>query len=228
MKKIASLLIAALLLMSSAAMAEIDVVRTTYIPVELYEGAYYAYFFAEVANTGEEPVCLGDSYFSALDPDGNTIATCELYSSNPYVLGPGATGYVYGWQSLDGISSLDEAPGFEYGITSDEAYYDVPQRITVSDAAFELVNDDFGDKVCVVHITVQNDTDETLYEPNVIYALYDQNGDLLDTSDVTLYYAGVPAGQCTEAFFEIPDGLVKAWDDAGKEPATVVGMAFLD
>ena len=228
MKKIVSLLIAALMLMSCAAMAEIEVVRTTYIPAEVYTDSYYGYFFAEVVNNGEEPVYIGDSYFNVLDPDGNIVATCDLYSINPSVLAPGATGYVYNWQSLDGISSVDEVPGYEYCITSEDAYYDAPQSVTVSDATFEYGEDTFGDMACTVHITVQNDTDETLYEPNVIYALYDQNGDLLDASDVTLYYAGVPAGQSTEAFFEISDGLVKAWVDAGKEPATVVGMAFLD
>jgi hypothetical protein len=228
MKKIVSLLVAAILLMGCTAMAELSVVKASYLPVEAYNDSYYAYFFAEVTNTGDENISLDDSNYTMLDAEGNAVASCSLYSCYPHVLAPGATGYIYNWDSLDDISSVDDIPGFSYNIFGGAAYGDAPSYITVAGTSCEVAVNKWDENVCTVTVTVKNETDATVYDPNVVYGLYDQNGELMYAGSNTMYYMGLPAGQSVESVFTIDESIVKAWEESEKVPTTVNGFAYVE
>jgi len=224
MKKLIAIIIAALMLMSVSALAELEVKQVEYIPVASYDSVY-CYLFAEVVNNGTEP-CTVDGSYDMLDADGNAVATQDIYSSAPYTLAPGETGYVSIYKYNEGVPA--DYPDVRYTILSATAYSEPSTHVTVAGTAVNTGVDTWDNAFCEMIVTITNDTPETVVEPRVALGLYDQNGVLMYATNTTMYNVGVPAGSSMEAMFYAPTNLIEAWDAAGRVPTTVQGIGYIE
>lgn len=227
MKKIVSLIIAAVLLMSGAAMAELSVVQTTYLPVDL-NGTTYVYFFAELTNTGEEDIILDNADIEIVDTQGNVTASTSFYGSDPFIIAPGATVYAYTTEYLDEGVTVDDIAEVRYDMAAGEPYGTAPTYFAVDSTSCSVALNTWDEEIYKVIVTVKNDTDETIYEPSVVYGLYDQNGKLIYSEHTTLFWAGLPAGQSLEFVFDIDSTVTQAWAAQGITPTSVNGLAFIE
>lgn len=224
MKKLIAVIIAALMLMSASALAELEVKQVEYIPVASYDSVY-CYLFAEVVNNGTEP-CTVDGSFDMLDANGTAVATQDIYSCAPYTLAPGETGFISTYGYNDGVPA--DYPDVRYTILAASAYSEPSTPVTVASATVETGVDEWGSAYCEIVVTMTNDTPNTIEEPSAAFGLYDQNGTLMYASSTSLYNVAVPAGSSAAYMFYAPTSLIEAWDAAGRTPTTVSGIAYLD
>lgn len=230
MKKVFSMLLVLMALISSVAMAagSLEITQETYIPLERYEDSFAGNVFAEITNTGDEVIGFSKGQFEILDAQGNALDWYTLYSCYPSVIVPGGKAYVYDYEYVDGATSVDELPGYTLQVSGEEPYYDAPVLMTVSSAEVVRETDTWGDEVYNVYVTIANDGEETAFVPTVSYGLYDADGALLYAGATTMYSMGIPAGQSSVVFFTVEEAFLPAWDAAGVAPTTVGALAYME
>lgn len=226
MKKTFAIIVAVMMLMSATAMAELVVEKTEYTTMTVYD-TVYAYFFAEVTNTGDAPISVEGNY-DLLDASGNAVISGSVYSGYPYVIAPGATGFVECYEYCDTVASPEDIPDIRYTLVAGDAYSEPAPAVTVTDATCAVVENSWGETVCEVIVTIKNDTADTIVEPDITFGMYDQAGEMLYTDSTTLYSVAVPAGQSIQALFYADDDFVNIWTEDGRTPTEVKALAYVE
>ena len=80
----------------------------------------------------------------------------------------------------------------------------------------------------MVVVTITNTTQETVYDCQVAFALYDAEGKLLLVDADNTYNVGIPAGQSVEVQFTVDEDLAAVWAEQGVTPATAESVAYQD
>ena len=224
MKKLLALLLG-MMMLAAPALAELTVVQETYLPVQMYEGSTYAYYFAEVINDGEEDAAFDEGEVAVLDAAGEEVEVIDLYDCYPFVLAPGQTGWIFGYTSLDGVSA-GEVPGYKASIDDDLA--DDPAPVCLPAEATVTGTVRYDETVYEILITVTNNTGDVFFDALVGYALYDAEGRLLYADEASLYGAGIPAGGTIIVRERVDGGLAETWKQQGAEPAAARAVVFAE
>lgn len=223
MKKLIAVIIAALMLMSASAMAELVVDQVEYLPVLNYSTTY-CYFFAKVTNNGDASVTV-DGSFDMLDANGTAVATQDIYGSYPYTIAPGQTAYINNYKTHSDTTP-DQFPDVRYTIVAGSNYSADPVYLTVTEATATVGDDGWGNNQCTINVTLANNNSEPAVEPTMGFAMFDQNGDLMYCSGSSVYSVTVPAGSSMQYTFYAPEALLTAWTEAGRTPTTVEAVAY--
>ena len=203
MKKFICLLLALLILSSCAALAAGKIeIRRQSLFIDPDGGSNY--YFAELENTGDKQVYVGNGVLTIQDSSGN-----ELLNKNVYVMGmnpalqPGETMYVneyiYEKFSDADISSFNctfksESWGTEY---------------TRVPCVSELNLSTDGSSINYVYVTVPNDTDETIYGYYVTVAVNSTEGQLVFSNCVISTDIGIDPHSSVTARILLNSALVK-------------------
>ena len=211
MKKLIALALALILLAAVPALAEgkLEVeqeVQRLYAP--------YVFTLAKIRNVGDAPVEIG-SYLELLDAENEILQAVE-YNVLGTVLQPGEYTYGYFVVYLYGDTMIT-------GFTSEwEGMEDSGFVTTVryeSKAVLDLEEDD-----CVL-IYFTNNTDETIFAPNVAGILLDGEGGLLAMSTPIEYDIGITPGSTVIFRCEIPYFVIK---DLDPDTLTVDSAVFTE
>lgn len=229
MKKLLSLVLALCLMLgctTALAAGKLVVNQETYTPLEPYKDSFYAYIFVEVTNAGDKNVEFGSGIMEVLNADGDALESFDLYTCHPEVLAPGEVGYIAYSRSVDDITSVEDIPDYMLTVSGksskDEAALRLPATAVVEEVPY------WSDTQYRVTITITNNTDKTIYDAYVPYALYDAEGKLLYADYTTLYNVGLPAGATIEMRQTVSDSFLKLWKANGTIPTTVSTFAYVD
>lgn len=213
MKKLICLLLALLVLSSCAAFAEGKIgIRRQSLFIDPNGNSNY--FFAELENTGDEPVNVGRGTLTIQDSKG-----AELVNKNVYVMGmnpelkPGETMFVHEYL-FDKLSEMDVASfdcSFE-AATWGQAYTRVP-----CEAAYDSENPDDN----YIYVTVTNDTENTIYGYYVTAAINSTEGRLIFTGQAISTDIGINPHNTVTARIMLSSSLVKFWRENGIEIADI-------
>ncbi len=211
---------------SALAAGKLTVVQETYTPARLYSDTYAGYIFAEVTNSGDKNIEFANGIFEILTEDGEALESSDIWSCYPQVLAPGETGYISRYDTVDDATSAADIPDYTLTVSGKSTQEEAPARIK-AEAAFEEI-ERWGDAIYQVTVTLTNETEETVYEPVVVFALYDADGRLLYADMDQVYSVGIPAGQRVEVLLTVSDSLMEVWQAAGTKAATVQAIAYLE
>lgn len=226
MKKFVALLLAVCLTLgcaSALAAGKLTVNQETYTPVAGY--SFIGYVFAEVENTGDKNIEFGNGLLEILTADGDPMDSTDIYSMYPSILAPGEKGYVYTYQYVDAAEAIEDISDYTLTVTGKATQEEAIARLD-STAAYEVGTNSWGDEEQMVVVTVTNNTQETVYDCQVAFALYDAEGKLLLVDADNTYNVGIPAGQSAEILFTVDEDLAAVWAEQGVAPATVESIAY--
>lgn len=228
MKKFVALLLAVCLTLgcaSALAAGKLTVNQETYTAVAGY--SYVGYVFAEVENTGDKNIEFGNGLLEILTADGDPMDSTDIYNMYPSILAPGEKGYVSARQYVDAAESIEDISDYTLTLTGKSTQEEAIARLD-STAAYGVGTNSWGDEVQMVVVTVTNNTQETVYDCQVAFALYDGEGKLLLVDADNTYNVGIPAGQSAEILFTLDEDLAAVWAEQGVTPATAECVAYQD
>lgn len=228
MKKVmAMVLTLAMVLCSASALAagKLTVNQETYFVTEGY--SLKCFVFAEVENTGDKNIEFDNGLLEMLTEDGEPTDNANIYRMYPEVLAPGEKGYIVDSEYCDdGVTAADVAD-HSLNVTGKSTKEDAPVRLDAKGTLGKVVSTWGGDQDAV-QVVVTNNTTETVYGCNVVYALYDANDTLLCVDTSSLYNQGLPAGQSVEVLFSMDEDLQAKWTVEGLKPARVEALVYAD
>jgi len=228
MKKILALALSLCLLLAAVpamAAGQLTVVQETYTPTIIGSSSLYGYVFAEVTNSGDAPIEIKNGVYEILGADGAVIKSSNVYRAYPSILAPGETGYIHEYQSISGQDSVSAIPGYTLTVSGTETNKAGMTYLPVT-ATVEEVNYWF-DKAYMVTSTITNNTDATIYEPYLVFGIYDAAGKLLYSDNTTLGGLGIPAGSSLEVL-SIADEFTEIWKANDTIPATVKVFCYME
>lgn len=228
LKKIVALLLAACLTLgcaSALAAGKLTVNQETYTAVAGY--SFVGYVFAEVENTGDKNIEFGNGLLEILTADGDPMDSTDIYSMYPSILAPGEKGYVSTLQYVDAAESIEDISDYTLTITGKSTQEEAVARLD-STAAYGVGVNSWGAEEQMVVVTITNNTQETVYDCQVAFALYDAEGKLLLVDADNTYNVGIPAGQSVEVQFTVDEDLAAVWAEQGVTPATAESVAYQD
>lgn len=138
----------------------------------------YAYAYAKIENIGDKPIKVHAGILEVFDDNGDTITSTDYLHAYPAYLQPDEYSYAYMYTEIE-----DNDPPYvvdDYLVTitgkSDMDYYS--QRLFCEPDYQEDVSSGYS-SYDYMYATVTNDTDETIYNIYVIFALLDKDDNIL-------------------------------------------------
>ena len=200
MKKIALFALTMVMVLTAVcpafAAGKLEVTQEKFYSIEPYDDSFYVYIFAEVTNSGDKAVEYNNALWEIYDANGDTLDSSDWLSCYPDVLEPGETGYVSAYMSLDDVESAEDAADYLLTVSGKSAKENNIVRLPAT-VAYTYTKGDYRDTHELV-ATVTNDTDKTVYDYRVVYAVKDAAGNLLYTENVQPSYVGILPGTSVE------------------------------
>lgn len=188
-----------------------------------YEDVFYAYYFAQIENTGDVPIVLDGGTLELYNSEGQAIYSTPVYSCYPSVLAPGEKGFVREYTNLD---SLNTMAAYKFDLVARPAGEGSVIRLncTADFSQQTLYGDDMS---TTLKATVMNDKQETVSNIMIVYALYDAEGKLIFVDTLSPYYLGIPAGNSVELSTAVDPEIEASWAERGIRPASAYALAYI-
>lgn len=180
MKKWLVLALCVAMLIPSFAMAE---GKATVVQEKVYlygsSGPIQAEAFAEIQNTGDQPVELESGMFITYGTDGAVLTTSNTYSFYPRVIAPGESAFLTVCDYIEGVDEKDIA-SYELKLEGkagegESQYLNVVSAELVTKPWYE--GSDQLDNI--VHVVLENMGEEIAYPIIVSYGAYDAEDQLV-------------------------------------------------
>lgn len=229
MRKILVFALCLLMMLSSFAMAEgaITVSQEVFKVVETSYGSTYGYLFAKIENTGDAPISVGSGTLAVFDAAGTILETSDYVSCYPYnaVLQPGEYVYVDNTVYFDDGVTVDTVGEYQFAAKP----YDYEGYTYVKfpcEAVLALGESEYDSNY--VDVTFTNTTDAILYDFDVLTAMFDADGNIVNVDYTWESSVGVHPGSTVT---------IKVWQDStviddlkakGITPASVDAMVYYE
>lgn len=218
MKRIALFALTLVMILTAAcpalAAGKLVVDQETFYSLEPYDGSFYTYIYAEVTNTGDKPVEFNNALWEVFNADGDAIDSTDWLYCYPDVLEPEGVGYIYGYISLDDVTSTEDAADYSLTVSGKSAK---ENNVVILPATVEyrFTEGDWRNTHELV-ATVTNDTENVVYDYRVVYAVKNAEGKLLYVESVQPSYVGILPGTSIEVTRDLSyDSVVEELLEAG-------------
>ncbi len=223
--KTALTLVPALLLGTTAAFAagKLDVSQENFHVIDSY--SVYGYAFAKVENVGDKPIQVNAGLLEIFDKEGDTITSTDYMSAYAENLQPGDYTYVRLYEDMD--INAEDIDDYLLTVTgkSDMSYTDrrfpveVDYQADVPRSAYSTTD--------YIYATVTNDTDETVYDMEVVSVLLDDEGNILYLDGETMYNEGILPGSSVTVRTEISSDFKEYYASKGFQPTHADAIAYV-
>ena len=189
MKKLSIVaLILVLCLLATGAMAagKISVDQENFHVVPSY--STYAYAYAKVSNTGNKPTKLNAGLLEILDEDGEAITSEDYVRAYAEYLQPGEYTYCYLYSRLED-DQVEHVDDYQLTLTGKSDSDQISLRLPVSDVRFEANVQEGWSTYDYMYMTVTNNTNEPIFDIELVYALLDDEGNILFMDGDSLGYS---------------------------------------
>lgn len=178
-KTLALLLVMVLLLPAVTAMAagKVSVVQENFFALNNYSD--YGYVFAKVANVGNKPIKVNAGILEIFDAEGENITSSDYLRNYAEYLEPDQYTYVYLYAKLE-EGQLEKVDDYLLTITGKSDANATTRRLTVKDVDFvrNYQTSRYSTNDCGF-FTIVNDTDEIIWNIKIVYALLDDDDNIL-------------------------------------------------
>ena len=225
MKKMVCLLLACMMTLCSAsalAAGKLSVIQENFHYIENYWN--YGYAYAKVENVGDKPIKVNAGVLEIYDADGEVITSTDYVMAYATYLNPGEYTYV---RMYEGIEEGAKAPD-DYMLTLTGKSESVTVMRLPVETRLELGAVDGWWKHNYMYATVTNNTEEILYELEVVFSLLDAQGNILYIDSHNLYSdVGVNPG-CTLTFRkDVSSSFMEYFEKQSITPSTVDAIAYV-
>lgn len=230
MKKIVAVILSlALLLSFSTAMAagKVSVEQENFYALNNYSD--YGYVFAKITNVGNKPIKINAGILEIFDSDGDNITSTDYLNSYAENLEPGEYTYVYMYAKLE-EGQLQQVDDYLLTITGKSGSKSITKRLTVKDLDFvrNYQVSKYSTYDCAF-FTILNDTDETIWDIRVVYALLDDDDNILYIdSDSIDSNKGLTPGSTLRIRESINSRFVTYYDEHGIVPSKIDVIAYIN
>lgn len=228
-KLVAGMLCVTLLLCFSTALAagKISVTQENFYAINVYSD--YGFAFAKVKNVGNKPIKINAGILEIFDEDGDSITSTDNLHSYAEYLAPDEYTYVYMSSEIED-DQMEQVDDYLLTITgkSDNNY--VTKRLTVKDTSFERdVQLSRYSSYDFAYFTIVNDTDETIWGIKIVYALLDDNDNILYVGNDSIdSNQGLASGSTMYIRESIGDKYMSYYDANGLVPTKVDAIAYVN
>lgn len=188
----------------------------------------YAYAYAKVENVGNKPISVNAGVLEVYDENGDVITSNDYLNKFARCLQPNEYTYVYISSSIEIAEDVGKPDDYMLTITGKTDDSSSTKRLPVeSRLSFNEGNGWFkGD---YVYATVTNNTDEIAYGVSVVYALLDDEGNILYIDNDNLYDSrGLTPGSSIVFRMNISSSFMDYFNAKNIKATSVDVIAYID
>lgn len=230
MKKMVALVLVMTLLVSiSTAMAagKVNVVQENFYALNNYHD--YGYAFAKVANVGNKPIKVNAGILEIFDSEGENLTSTDTLRRYAENLEPDEYTYVYMYAVLE-EGQLNKVDDYLLTITGKSETNATTKRLMVKNVDFKRnyqINQ-YSTYDCGF-FTIVNDTDDTIWNIRVVYALLDDNDNILYVgSDSIDSNKGLTSNSSITIRESIDNSFTSYFDAHGIVPSKIDVIAYVN
>ena len=186
----------------------------------------YGYAFAKVENTGDKPVEFSAGLLEVYDANGDTLTSTDYMSCFPSTLQPGEYGYIYAYDGIDTVDNYSQVDDYMLTVTGKSGDKEYVRYPVVGDYQEDVQVSKYSSYDYVI-AEITNDTDETVFNLEVVIALLDDQDNILFLTHNNFYTStGLNAGSTITYRDSISKSFYEAWEREGVTPTHVDVIAF--
>ncbi len=227
MKKLLTLALAALLLFactSALAAGKLQVMQENFHVVASY--TTYCYAYARVENVGDKPIRVNAGLLEVYDAEGESLTSTDWMNEYPQYLDAGEYGYVKLSDDLDKDKSASDVDDYLLTVTGKAEKDYLTKRLPCTTEFRPNVKEGYFE-YNYMYITVKNDTENTMYDINVIGVLLDDADNILYMESDSLYNVGIDAGSSVTIRISVSDSFMETYEKEGLVPTKVDAIAYV-
>ena len=230
MKKVFAILISLCLIMAiptAMAAGKVSVTQENFYALNVYSD--YGYVFAKVTNVGNKAIRINAGILEIFDGDGENLTSTDSLKSFASNLEPDEYTYVYMQTKLED-GQLEKVDDYLLTITGKSDAKSSCKRLTVKDVDFvrNYQINKYSTSDCGF-FTVVNDTDETVWNIKIVYALLDDNDNILYVeSDYMNRNKGLTPGSSIQFREDINSKFVEYYDTHDIIPTKIDVIAYVE
>lgn len=210
---------------SSLAAGKMTAVQENFYVVNSY--SIYGYVFARVENTGDRPVGYSAALLEIYNANGDPLASDTYPNVYGKYLQPGEYAYVKHYERVEGIESYTEVDDYSFTISGKSDSSHTTKRFACKAEYFPDLEVSKYRTENVILATFTNDSEEVVFGLDVVMALLDDEGNILDIENVNLYSSvGVNPGSSITVTAEVSSAMREAFERKGLSPTHVDAYAY--
>lgn len=225
-----SLFISIILLLSIFAIPTLAAGKLSVVQEKFYVlpySSYHAgYVFAEVKNIGDKPVEFNGGLLELFDEEGNSIESENYIRCYPNFLDAGETGYIYLYKSVKEATDKNFIDDYLLTITGKGAKNMLVTRLEVSNPRHEVNESGYWRRDYLV-VDITNNTEQTKYDFYVVFAVRDQNDNLLFVNSVNPSYVGIKQSNTVEVTSMFDSDFIKFFEENNITIGSVEAIAYV-
>lgn len=230
MKKLLTAIFSVVLLLSTSpalAAGKISVMQENFYTLNNYSD--YAYVFAKVQNVGNKTIKVHAGILEVFDEAGENLTSTDRLYSYAKNLEPDEYTYVYMYTSLED-GQLQLADDYLLTITGKSATDYVTKRLTVKDLDFQRdVKVNQYSMYDYAYFTIVNNTDSTIWDIDIVYALLDDDDNILYVENDSIgSNKGLAPGSLMQVKEAINSKFMAYYDEHGIVPSKIDVIAYVD
>ena len=238
MKRLVVLIIVLLVVFSTPAFSagKITVTQEKLYVLPLYS-SHVSFFYAELKNTGNKPIVVNDGLIELFDNEGVTIDVDSITDCCPWVLNPGAVGYMFNILTVEDDERERYIDDYLLTIIGSGTCNVAYTKYLACDGEFQEIKyspfDETGFDAIRIDATIYNDIDEILFsdEIRIAIALYDSDNKLLYTDCISPNFKdriAIPAGQSVIFYKNVENMIVESWRKDGIRPTRIETIGYYE
>lgn len=228
-KKFAAISVFALVLClvccTSLAAGKMTVQQENFHAVDIY--SIYGYAFAKVENTGDKPVEFSSGLLEMYDANGEPLKSTDFVMCYPKVLNPGETGFITVDDSVDSAASAADIADYALTVTGKSSSGDTVTRFPATASYLKDVPVYKYASYDVITAEITNNTEETVYDVEVVLSLLDADGNVLYVQGNSFYSTGINPGSTITYRVTIDDCWKETWSREGFTPDHAEAIAYI-
>ena len=225
MKKIVACLLVALMLVTCSnafAAGKLSVTQENFHFIAGYWN--YGYVYAKVENVGDKPIKVNAGVLEIYDADGEVITSTDYLNAYATYLQPGEYTYVELYEDLEEGDSIPD--DYMLTLTGKSDNSRIALRLPV-ETKLEMNVVDGWWTYNYMYAVVTNNTDDVVYNLEVVLALLDAEGNILYIDGHDLYSSvGVNPGAAVTFRLDISSSFIEYFDANGIVPVSVDAIAY--
>ena len=200
----------------------VTIVNGTFKVTESYSG-FRGTYIAKIRNDNDVPLWVTGGNLKVKDDAGSEVGKAEyLYTCGSKYLEPGEVSFVSMQADLEANGDYTYEAAIE---SNTESYRDADRAVTVENPVLKKAESYEGD---TMRVTVINDTDAPVPGINIVFALEDAEGNLLQLSTEMLYRHELGANSSITMVTSVDSKVAEFCEANGIEPTTVEALAWVE
>ena len=229
MKKVISMLLAFILLcvaVTALAAGKLSTTQENFWVISSYWT--YAYAYAKIENVGNKPISVNAGVLEIYDENSDVITSSDYIRTYAKTLQPGEYTYVSVSKEIEIAEDVGKPDDYMLTITgktddsSSTLRLPVETRLSFGESNGWWTED-------YMYATVTNNTDDVVYNISTVFALLDDEGQILYIDEDSLYSShGLTPGSSIVIKQEIPSSFMDYFTAKGINPTVLDVIAYVD